>query len=75
METELQYLYQDIYTSESYHYVPKRIKVTSDFYNYLSALHKENIYLVKDHDYPLTYFMGIRLVVDDAIDGCYEFEH
>lgn len=75
METELQYLYQDIYTSESYHYVPKRIKVTSDFYNYLVAIDKEDTYFIKDHDYPLTYFLGIKLVVDDTIDNFYEFEH
>lgn len=75
METELQYLYQDVETCASYFNPPKRIKVTSDFYNYLSALRKENIYFVKDRDYPLTYFMGIRLVVDDTIDGYYEFKH
>ena len=75
METELQYLYQDFETCLSYFNPPKRIKVTSDFYNYLAARHKENIYFVKNHDYPLTYFMGIKLVVDDTIDGFYEFEH
>ena len=75
METELQYLYQDIETCSAYFNPPKVIKITADFYNYLTALHKENIYFVTDHDYPLTYFMGIKLVVDDTIDGYYEFEY
>jgi hypothetical protein len=75
METALQYLYQDIETNCYYLNPPKAIKIASDFYNYLSALHKENIYFVNNHDYPLTYFMGIKLVVDDTIDNFYEFEH
>lgn len=75
MDTALQYLYQDIETCGYYLNPPKSIKIASDFYNYLSALHKENIYFVKNHDYPLTYFMGIKLVVDDTIDYFYEFEH
>ena len=75
MDTALQYLYQDIETCSSYLNPPKAIKITSDFYNYLAALHKEDIYLVKNHDYPLTYFLGIKLVVDDTIDNFYEFEH
>ena len=75
METELQYFYQDIETSNAYFNPPKTIKVTSDFYNYLAACHKENIYFVTGHDRPLSYFMGIQLVVDDTIDGYYDFEY
>lgn len=75
METELQYLFQDIETYGAYLNPPKAIKVTSDFYNYLAARHKENIYFVTGHDYPLSYFMGIKMVVDDTIDGCYDFEY
>lgn len=75
METELHYLYQDIETCSAYLNPPKTIKVTSDFYNYLAARHKENIYFVNKHDYPITYFMGIKLIVDNTIDDYYEFEH
>ena len=75
METELQYLFQDIETCCAYLNPPKTIKVTSGFYNYLEARRKENFYFINTHDYPLTYFMGIKLVVDDTIDGCYDFEY
>lgn len=74
METALQYLYQDIETSCTYLNPPEAIKVTSDFYNYLAAIHKENLYLVKDQDNELSYIMGIRIIVDNTIDGYYEFE-
>ena len=75
METELQYLFQDIETCCAYLNPPKSIKVTSDFYNYLEARRKENFYFINIRDYPLAYFMGIKLVVDDTIDGCYDFEY
>ena len=75
METELQYLFQDIETCGAYLNPPKAIKVTSDFYNYLEARRKENFYFINIRDYPLTYFMGIKLVVDDTIGGCYDFEY
>lgn len=52
----------------------KMIKVTSDFYNYLSARHKENIYFVNNNSVVL-YFMGIPIVVDDGIlSNYYELE-
>lgn len=74
METALQYLYQDIETCNSYFNPPKAIRVTRDFYDYLAAIHKENLYLVKDQDNELSYIMGIRIIVDNTIDGYYEFE-
>ena len=52
----------------------KTIKVTHDFYNYLMALHKDNVYFVNDN-YALTYIMGIPIVVDNTIlSDYYELE-
>ena len=44
----------------------KMIKVKPDFYNYLAALHKKNIYFVNDNQV-LTYIMGIPIVIDNTI--------
>ena len=44
----------------------KMIKVTHDFYNYLTARHKDNIYFINNDQTP-TYIMGIPIVVDNTI--------
>ena len=52
----------------------KTIKAKPDFYNYLVALHKDNIYFVNDN-HALTYIMGIPIVVDNTIlSDYYELE-
>lgn len=52
----------------------KMIKAKPDFYNYLMALHKDNVYFVNDNPV-LTYIMGIPIVVDNTIlSDYYELE-
>ena len=53
---------------------PKIIRVTHSFYVYLSALQKENIYLVSN-DQDIAYFMGVPVVTDDTIEGYYKLEY
>ena len=53
-----------------YHFI-KQIKVTPDFYEYLSVKCKENIYLVNNS--PLDYIMGIPIIVDNTLKNPYEF--
>ena len=49
----------------------KQIKVTHDFYDYLTAKHRDNIYIVNEDSFP-TYIMGIPIVIDDTINDPYE---
>lgn len=54
--------------------VPKKIKVTSDFYDYLVAKTKDEVVLHKDDDLPNGYygtFTGIPIEIDDAIENEY----
>lgn len=48
----------------------KMIKVTHDFYNYLTARHKENVYFV-NNNHAISYIMGVPLVVDNTIMSNY----
>lgn len=68
-------LYADKLLFELYYTRPiKMIKASRDFYNYITALHKENIYFVNDNQ-PITYIMGIPIVVDNTIlSDYYELE-
>ena len=76
MKTKIQELYKSI---RSLYYLdldrPRAIKVTYNFYNYLSAVHKENIYLTNNHGNIVSYFMGIAIVIDDTIDDYYKLEY
>lgn len=53
---------------------PKTIIVTPSFYNYLSALQRENVYLL-NNEQPIAYFMGVPVVTDNTIEGYYKLEY
>ena len=56
---------------------PKTIKVTTKFYNYLEAIHKNNKFFREYKGETVSYIMGILVVVDDTIANEYysvEFE-
>ena len=53
----------------------KTIKVTTDFYNFLSVIHKDNKFIYENNQGNiLSYLMGIPIVVDDTVDGYYAVE-
>lgn len=53
----------------------KTIKVTTDFYNFLSAIHKNNEFIYENNQGNiLSYLMGIPIVVDDTVKEYYEVE-
>lgn len=54
----------------------KYIKVTHNFYNYLTAQHKENVYYTNENYGLLTHLTGIPVKIDDTIDNpYYEFAY
>ena len=53
---------------------PKAIRVTPSFYNYLSALKRENVYLLNNEQH-IAYFMGVPVVTYNTIEGYYKLEY
>lgn len=50
----------------------KEIKMTNDFYNYLTAKHTTKIILENTPEGVISEFIGIPVVIDNTIDGSYE---
>ena len=62
-----------LYVSTRPNTVPKKIKVTHNFYNYLAAKFTEDVICEKD-DSPSgynTHFTGIPIEIDDTIENEY----
>ena len=75
MESKLENLYRSMILLHAMNFKkPKVIKVTSDFYNCLTAKYKDEIYFVNLYETVSTYFAGVLVVIDNTIDGYYELE-
>ena len=74
MEPKLENLYRSMILLHSMFKRPKRIKVKTEFYNYLVAKYKTDTYFINLQEEISTFFTGILVVVDDTIDNYYELE-